>query len=320
MEKTILNFKMYFIFIVLALLTSGCAGLKTSNEIRNEKSKVEQEFAKKSTIEPQAPETPAQPPPDTTTTPIQNTPLLPAITTPLQGIPRIGLIFSPGGAKVFGHIGALKEIEKAKWPIISVGGLEWGAAVAASFAHRLSANETEWELSKLKKFEDVKDIGETLYSNKSVADLKVPFVCPSLNISKQERFLLNRGQLSRLIPFCLAHPPLTKAYGLSVADLDAISLVAQHLRSTGAKKIVFLNVLTQKVKKPFAGDVDSAENILYVKAAIEASRKANGVDDIIEIDLSDYSIQDLDSKREIIAKAAELSYDQVLKLTRKYGL
>ena len=321
MAKRMLSEKQFLFLFGTLVFLSSCAGLKTSNEIKAEKPKGQQIISDKDLREPAPVEAQTQPIIDTAVGQPAVTPPAPVqAAANIKGVPRIGIIFSAGGAKVFGHIGVLKEIEKAKWPIRAVGGLEWGSAVAASYAHRLSANEVEWELSKLKDFEDVKQAADTLYANKSVADLKVPFVCPSINISKQERFLLNRGQLAQLIPYCVAHPPLSKAYGQSVADLDAVSYIAQHLRTTGAKKIVFINVLTQKSKKSFAGDINSAENILYVKAAIEASRKAYGVDDLIQIDLGDYDIDDLDDKREITAKAAELSYDQIVKLTRKYGL
>ncbi|MBY0452706.1 MAG: alpha/beta hydrolase, partial [Bdellovibrionaceae bacterium] len=64
----------------------------------------------------------------------------------------------------------------------------------------------------------------------------------------------------------------------------------------------------------------SAENILWVQAAANAERRVQGVDDVIQINLDDYGIKDLDKKREIIAKGAELSYNQIKKISKKYGL
>ena len=237
-----------------------------------------------------------------------------------KGVPRIGIIFSAGGAKAWGHIGVLKQIEKAKWPVTAVGGLEWGSVVAGVYAHQLSSNETEWELSKVRDLDDPEKAAETIFGNRSVSDLKVPFVCSSLNVSKQEIYLLNRGQLGKLIPFCVASSSLTKPYKQSVGVLDDFSALAQHLRATGAKKIILINVLAQSAKRSLAGDVQSPENILWVQAAARADKKPAGIDDVIQIDLGDYSIKDLDRYRDIVAKAAELSYDQILKLTKKYGL
>jgi NTE family protein len=239
---------------------------------------------------------------------------------PVRAMPRIGLIFSAGGAKAWGHIGVIKEIEKAKWPVRAVAGLEWGAAVAASYAHQLSSNEVEWELSKVRNLEDVEQASETIFRDQSVTDLKVPFVCPSLNIVKQEIFLLNRGQLAKLMPFCVAAAGSSAPYNQSVGVLDHITALARHIRATGVKKVILINVLAQGNKRSYMPDNLSAENILWVKAAIASGQKPAGVDDVIQIDLGDYSIKDLDRKREIIARAAELSYDQVKKLSTKYGL
>jgi NTE family protein len=316
-----------FKFILLALIFSSCASLKKPAPIKPEAPKGTTVITNND-IKNNVPSSPVTPTPVEPTEPemVGEVPQAPVPVVPSQGkgetkaVPRIGIIFSAGGAKTFGHIGVLKEIEKAKWPIRAVAGLEWGAAVAAIYGHQLSANEVEWEMSKLKSFEDVGEASRTLFANASVSELKIPFVCPSINLVKQESYLLNRGQLNQLMPFCLAHPPLSKAHNQSVADIDNVAALAQHIRATGVKKVVFINVLMQKNKKPFAGDIGSPENVLYVKAAIQAYRKPYGVDDMIQINLDDYGIDEIDEKREIIAKAAELSYDQIVKLTKKYGL
>jgi len=250
--------------------------------------------------------------------------LLPPLGGSLSGIvriiPKIGLIFSAGGAKAWAHIGFIKEIEKAKWPIHSVAGFEWGAAVAAIYAHNLSANEVEWELSKVKDFKNIEETSHTIFSKKSVSDLKIPFVCASLNISKQVIYLLNRGQLDKLIPFCLAQPPLSKPHSQSVAEMHDITSLAQHLRATGASKIILINVLSQNSKRSFTTDYLSPENILWVTSAALMAKKIAGVDDTVNINMDDYGLSDIDKKREIIASGTEKSYNDIQKLTKKYGL
>ena len=214
----------------------------------------------------------------------------------------------------------IKEIEKAKWQIHATAGFEWGAAVAALYAANLSSSEVEWELAKIKDTEDLDQVSQLLFNNKSVNDLKIPFVCPSLNISKQSTFLLNRGQLNKLMPFCLAHPPLSKPYGQSVAEMNDVSSLAQHLRATGANKIVLINVLAQESKRSFVPDYLSAENILWVESAEAMAKKVPGVDEIISINLDEYGIKDIDKKRDIIARGSELGYNDVKRLTKKFGL
>lgn len=244
----------------------------------------------------------------------------PGAMTPVKPVPKIGLIFSGGGAKAWAHIGVIKEIEKAKWPIHAVAGFEWGAAVAAVYANNLSSNEIEWEFSKVKDFENIEETSSSIFEKKSVSELKVPFVCSSLNIGTQIIYLLNRGQLNKLIPFCLAHPPLSKPYVQSVAEMNDIAGLAQHLRATGANKIILINVLSQSKKRSFTGDYLSSDNILWVKSAALMAKKISGVDDTVNINLDDYGIAEISKKREIIAKGAELGYDEIKKLTKKYGL
>lgn len=240
--------------------------------------------------------------------------------TPVRTIPKIGIIFSGGGAKAWAHIGVLKEIEKAKWPIHSVAGFEWGAAVAGVYAHQLSSNEVEWELSKIKDFENPQQNSDVIFERKAVSDLKIPFVCASLNVAQQSIYMLNRGQMAKLMPFCLAHPPLSRPYSQSVAEMDDVAGLAQHLRATGANKIVLINVLAQNTKRSFTAEYLSPENILWAKSAAIMAKRIAGVDDVVTIKLDNYGISDLGKRREIIAKGAELGYNEVKKLTSKYGL
>lgn len=236
-------------------------------------------------------------------------------------LPRFGFIFSGGGAKAWAHIGVLKELQKMKWPVHAVAGFEWGSVVAATYAENLSANEVEWEMSKLKEFDKTDTFIKSVFEKKSTSDLKVPFVCPSLNLNKQTYFLLNRGQLDQLIPFCIPQPPVTAAHAQSVALMSDVAGLAQYLRSTGANRIILVNVMaSQNNPRSFVKDFSSAENILWVQSAALMSKKPTGVDDIIEINLDDYGIKDLDKRRDLIAKGAEISYNQIRKLATKYGL
>ena len=71
-----------------------------------------------------------------------------------KSVPRFGIIFSGGGALTWGHVGVLKELQKYKFPVISVAGIEWGAVTAAVYGENLSSNEVEWEMSKFKNIDD----------------------------------------------------------------------------------------------------------------------------------------------------------------------
>ncbi|AGH96517.1 patatin-like phospholipase family protein [Pseudobdellovibrio exovorus] len=304
--------------LVTVLFVVGCATSRTT------KPTPKKDGTTKTPVEVTQPTTPTDESGDETSEVEPETPVTPPIVAeqpaPIRTVPRIGIIFSGGGAKAWAHIGVLKEIEKAKWPVHAVAGFEWGSAVAAIYGMNFSSNEVEWELSKVRDLANLDESSKAMFDNKSVAELKVPFVCPSLNVAQQSVFMLNRGQLNKLMPFCLAQPPLSKPYSQSVAEMDHIEALAQHLRSTGANKVILINVLAQKTKRSFTADYLSAENILWVKSAAAMSKAIAGVDDIIQINLDSYGINDLGKKREIIAKGSELSYNEIRKLTSQYGL
>ena len=235
-------------------------------------------------------------------------------------LPKFGFIFSGGGAKAWAHIGVLKELQKLKWPVSAVAGFEWGSVIAAIYAQNLSANEVEWEMSKLKEFDKWDQFIKAAFSKKMTADLKIPFVCPSLNIAKQNVYLLNRGQVDQLLPFCIASPSLIKPINQSVAVMTDVSSLAQHLRANGISKVILINVMAQGLKRSYVKEYESSDNVLWVTAASMMTKKLVGVDEVIEIKLDDYGINDLDKRREIVAKGSELSYNQLKKLAEKFGL
>lgn len=235
-------------------------------------------------------------------------------------LPKFGFIFSGGGAKAWAHIGVLKELQKLKWPVSAVAGFEWGSVVAATYAQNLSANEVEWELSKLKDFEKSDQFIKAVFTKKMTADLKIPFVCPSLNIAKQNIYLLNRGRLDQLLPFCMPSPGLLRPFSQSVAAMMDIPALAEHLRATGANRIILINVLAQELKRSFLNDYESSDNILWAESAALMAKKPIGVDEVIEINLENFGIKDLEKRRDVIAKGSELSYTQLKKIAEKYGL
>lgn len=243
----------------------------------------------------------------------------PPLQTP-KAVPNFGIIFSGGGAKAWAHVGILKEMQKYKFPVVSVAGIEWGSVIAAIYAQSLSANEVEWEMSKFKSIDKSTEFIQTIFAKKTVTDMKAVFACPSLNIKSQTVYLLNRGNVDQFLPFCVSSPGLVKPYGQSVALMSDISILAQHLKSTGVQKIILINVMASKAAKPYIKNMESVENQIWVAAAAQLAKKSAGFDELIEIDISDFGIDSFDQRREIMAKGSELSYNQIKKIADKYGL
>ncbi len=237
-----------------------------------------------------------------------------------KAVPNFGIIFSGGGARTWAHVGVLKEMQKYKFPIVSVAGIEWGAVIGAIYAQNLSSNEVEWEMSKFKSLDKSDEFLQTVFAKKSVSDMKTSFVCPSINLKSQNVYLLNRGHVDQFLPFCVSSPGLAKPYGQSTALMTDLSVLIQQLKSTGVQKIILINVLSSKNVKPFVKSLESVENQVWVAAAAQLAKKNIGIDELIEIDISDVGIDGFDQRRETMAKGAELGYNQIKKMADKYGL
>ncbi|AZZ38038.1 hypothetical protein CIK05_14910 [Bdellovibrio sp. qaytius] len=264
----------------------------------------------------------------TTVTPPVSTPTVvtPQIITPqfatgaVKGLPKFGIIFSAGGAKAWAHVGVLKEMQKFKFPVISVAGIEWGSVVAASFAQNASVNEVEWELAKFKNIDDWQEFVQAAFARKNTQDFKMPFVCPSVNLKTKTSYMLNRGQVDQFIPYCIPSAGLTKPFGNSVANLTDLNLTIQHLKATGVNKIILINVIAGKRESAIIKSVDSPENQIWAQFAASMAKKSPGIDEVIEIDLGDYDIDDFDKRRDIMVKGSELGYSQVKRIADKYRL
>ncbi|MEK6772594.1 MAG: patatin-like phospholipase family protein [Bdellovibrionota bacterium] len=251
-------------------------------------------------------------------------------------LPKIGLILGPGGAKTFAHIGVLQELQKAKIPVFAVSGLEFAAPMAALYAWKGFANDVEWQMFKIKEDEilkkglissttkpadmtDMRDFIKTIFQKLKVEDLKKPFACPALNISKNQIYMMSRGSLDQLLPYCWPYPPLFRAYKNNVSGLRDLKLAADYLRAQGAQYIVLVNVLSGNMqKRPIAG-VDGLENLLWAELATSYARPQTGIDATISLNLEDYGIMDLPQKREIMQKGADLSVKQIEALSQRLG-
>ncbi len=254
----------------------------------------------------------------------------------LPKLPKIGLILGPGGAKTFAHIGVLQEFQKAKVPVHAIAGLEFAAPMAALFAWKGYVNDVEWQMSKIKEDEiikkglissslkpadmtDLRDFIKTVFQRLKVEELKKPFACPALNLTKNQIYVMSRGNLDQLLPYCWPYPPMFKPYKNNVSGLRELKLTADYLRSQGAQYIVLVNVLGGNSAKHPGSGADSIENMLWVELATSYARPQAGVDAMISVNLQDYGIMDLSQKREIMQKGAELSHKQIDILAQRLG-
>jgi NTE family protein len=255
----------------------------------------------------------------------QQQPSTPTPTPPVQA-PRVGIIFGPGGARSYAAIGFLQELQKYRVPVKAVGGVEWGAMVGAFYALKGSLNDVEWQLAKIRSQEPMGDmddlkkfLNETL-SKYNVEQIKLPFSCPALNLSKNQTYNMNKGPLNQLLPYCVAYPPIYRPHNANISGMRDLKTLAQHLRSQGANYIVLVNVLGEPgTNKNITGNLNSPENVFWNEIAGYYSKPGQGVDHIVNLNVDGFSLFDFDRKRDIIQKGASSSSRWVQEFTNKYG-
>jgi NTE family protein len=282
---------------------------------------------------------------DKTQTANEFTPPNPALPIPqfpqapnIPVMPKIAIILGAGGAKTFAHIGFLQELSKYKIPLHSVGGIEFAAPIAALYAHREMANDVEWQMFKLKDDDVVKknllgslsknldvtalkDFISTAFKKSKVEEFKIPFICPSYNLKKNQVFLMNRGGLDQVLSFCMAYPPFYQPYLGNISAVREVTSMANYLRQKGANYILFVNVLqVPGLAKPYISEASTTENILWSEIAGYYNKPIQGIDAVISLDSSEYGIMDFNKRREIMNKGAESAANQLKILTRKLGL
>ncbi len=266
--------------------------------------------------------------PQETTADVSKMPEIPpAPEAPVTKVPapneliRLGVILGPGGSKTFAQVGFLKELQARKIPVHAVVGMEWGALVAASFAAKGSAHEAEWQLSKLKdggsnwlgnSKSNIKDLIDPLkpfLGSYKAESLKVPFACPSMNLKKAQVFMMAKGQLDQLLPYCLPYPPYFSDFDKNIAGPREIQMAVDYLRRQGANYIILVNVL---------GGISQEEPINWLELAYDMKRKWPGVHDRLDIVISDKEISDFKSRQELIQLGSEQSAKFTDKLMNRF--
>ncbi len=330
MSFSFLHRRSFKVLLAASLALTGCQSLRTREDIQREQQP-------KPHGSPSAPVLPA---PTLQTEPIvhpsEQAPLAAPAPAPMPDVPRIALILGGGGAKTYAHIGLLHELARLKIPIYAVGGIEFGAPIAALFANKELANDVEWQMFKMKDEDVIKksllsanskssdmrsmdDFIRTTFGKLRVEDMKLPFACPAFNVAKNQVYLMSRGSIDALLPYCWPYPPLFKAYKSNVSAIREVKMLADYLRSKGANYVVFVNVLAGQ-RKSYIGEVESFDNIVWSEIAGQYARPQPGIDAVISLNTQEYGIMDFDKRRDIMQKGADSATKSLHGLAKKWGL
>lgn len=267
-----------------------------------------------------------------------NTESAPAVSSPQKSVVRnnykFGIILGSGGARSFAHISALQEIQRLKLPVRAIVGMEFSAMPAAIFAQNMSGNDVEWQMNKLrdedfKKSGIFKKSGYALennvlkdFLNSTVAKMKVeqgkiPFACPSFNIKRNQTYMMSRGFVEQLLPFCMSYPPYFSPYQESIAVTRDLKPSIDWLKQQGANYILYINLLGAP-QLSFTEDRKSIESILWAEIAASTVRPA-GVDFVLNLQVDGFAIDNFSDKREIFQKTSDMTIKQVNSWAQQFG-
>lgn len=252
--------------------------------------------------------------------------------------PRVGIILGPGGMRTFAHIGVLKEFARARIPINYVVGLEWGAVMGGLYSMQGQVNELEFKAMRMResdvpgkgflgsriKPEQVSIFGDFLgqvFGNNVFEKNKVDFACPTYNTSNDRLVFLGKGSLRDGLSKCLPYPPYFSENRSYVAAPFDVEEAANFLRARNINLVIFVNVMSggEVFPKAIRGEYE-VEQILMTQLQRELSRpKIAGVNQIIQVNTSNTSIIDFESRRNLIEQGSSSAKDTVNKLVNQYG-
>jgi predicted acylesterase/phospholipase RssA len=240
--------------------------------------------------------------------------------------------------KTFAQLGVLREMNRARIPVHAVVGLEWGAVMAAVYAHQGQINDAEWKAYKLRD-ENLPEAGflqskasaapvsklnsffEAAFGNSSVQSARIPFACAAASKAGERAQILNRGSFRETVSRCVPYPPMYQENGGWLASPFSIEEAAAHLRAQGANVIVLIDVLGQGEFLPSKSAADtSPENLMWVELRREMYRaKAPVVNNVIHINTSGHPVTDFNGRRALMDAGQKAATDAVNKMVSQYG-
>ena len=175
-------------------------------------------------------------------------------------------------------------------------------------------------LSQNVKSGDVKSLHEFINLSMSSAraeNSKIAFACPALQIEKQQVLMMNRGNFSDMLPFCLAFPPLFKPNQANVAGVLSLKAAVDYVRAKGATYVIYVDLLSGSAK---INGADSETQIIWSLAADSLNRPEKGLDYVMHVPLKDYDLLDFNRRKEVIQKGQKAAQEAFSQIGRNLNL
>ena len=189
----------------------------------------------------------------------------------------IGLVLSGGGARGFAHIGAIKALREAGFPIDLAGGTSMGGIMAAAVAAGWSVEEMTERLRRsfvdtnplrdytfpvvsLVSGRKVSRLLQREFGDASIEDLPLPFFCVSSNLTTGHSTVHRNGLLWRWLRASVAIPgvlPPVMDRGEVLVDGGAMNnLPVDFMRELGRGPVVACDVGADRAFTGAADDID----------------------------------------------------------------
>lgn len=249
-------------------------------------------------------------------------------------VPKIGIILTPAGARSYAYIGILREFEKAKIPVASISGLEWGALIGALYSVNGKAHEVEWKAAKIpedfskkgllsssaepRSYSDLEPHLKTIFEDAKVENGKIPFSCITDNLKNFKSLMIFKGTYRETLGFCLGHPPITTSKNGWVASSQQTRFLIDQMSQRGMDYIILVDALTSYY--PFNGvKVDEPTAIAWsnINKSIVQNKKVVHLNITVPISKN---IMDFKSRKEFIQQGERAGKDAATKIVQQFGL
>jgi len=248
---------------------------------------------------------------------------------------KIGLALGGGAAKGIAHIGVLSALEEAEVDISYISGTSVGAIVAAlyafnvdtetigSLARRLTMSKvTSFKLNKTGFFStnSLRELMLEYLGEVNIEDAKIPLAIVATDINSGEEVVFTRGPVADAVCASAAVPGIyipVVIDGRTLVDGGLVQNVpVRPLRTMGAGVTIASNLSGVNHYPEPSHVVDVMRNAFEIAVSQHTKAQLKGVDLLISMDLSDFSLRDNTERYdELFAIGYDSTVSQLSKLS-----
>ncbi|MES1947333.1 cyclic nucleotide-binding protein [Salinisphaera sp. C84B14] len=253
------------------------------------------------------------------------------------------LVLGGGGARGFAHIGLIRAMQEKGLPIDAVGGTSMGAMVAAMVAMGMDAQQmlarmretfvtgrflNDYSLSRISLIsaEKFRRQLKTLYGDRHIEDLDIPFYCLSTNLTRGVPVVHDQGEVATWVGASMAvpgiAPPLVHRGDLLVDGGLLNAIPFDVMAAMGRGQVIVSDVSrATDLRVEMAEDAETASllslgssarhlnmfKILFHTATLTSERESRDIDAradlVLHMPVGGISMFDWDELDEIVFRA-----------------